>query len=129
MATSLRRFTLLVGAAFLLGGVLVSDSWAGGPVNRRGPVVLPTSQSLINPNYLIAPGLTVRQYAYNISVLGQAYARVPPYALGYNPYLRVYNPYQYSYNPYLYTYNPYAAYSPYGLYGLYGPYGPYGIGY
>src|SRR5262249_58727945 len=40
-----------------------------------------------NPDYLVAPGLTVRQAAYNTTVLGRALANVPPYALGYNPYI------------------------------------------
>jgi hypothetical protein len=40
----------------------------------------------INRNPTIAPGLSLQQYAYNVSVLGRAYRGVPPYALGYNPY-------------------------------------------
>jgi hypothetical protein len=39
-----------------------------------------------NPNFLVRPGLTVRQAAYNISTIGQALSSVPPYALGFNPY-------------------------------------------
>jgi hypothetical protein len=61
----------------------------------------------------------LKQWAYNTSVIGQAYANVPPYLLGYNPYPRVIN-----YGPYNGV-NPYAVYS-----GLYNPYayGSYGYG-
>jgi hypothetical protein len=40
----------------------------------------------INPNFQIAPGLSVSQAAFNIRVLGRALQSVPPFALGYNPY-------------------------------------------
>src|SRR5437764_5553143 len=35
----------------------------------------------VNPNYYVAPGLTLNQYAYNLSVLGQSLSNFPPYAL------------------------------------------------
>ncbi len=41
-----------------------------------------------NPNYLLTPGLSVRQAAFNIATIGQAYSHVPAYALGFNPYVR-----------------------------------------
>ena len=41
-----------------------------------------------NPYFLIRPGLTLQQAAYNIAVLGQAAQNVPPYAYGINPYQR-----------------------------------------
>src|SRR5262249_19244466 len=96
------------------------SSQAAGPIVVGRPAVLWTSQNLVNPNYLVAPGLTIRQYAYNTRVLGRAYANVPPYVFGYNPYVSTY---VYPYNPYLYTYNPYLypAYSPYAV-NVYGPY-------
>jgi hypothetical protein len=47
---------------------------------------LPSPALPVNPNYWVAPGLTINQYAYNQAVLGQALSNVPPYALGYNPY-------------------------------------------
>src|SRR5438105_42151 len=74
---------------------------------------IPPSPALpVNPNYWVAPGLTLNQYAYNMSVLGQALGNVPPYAFGYNPYPVVAN---YGpvinvtplYNPLL---NPYGAF-------------------
>lgn len=86
---------------------------------------------LINPNYFVAPGLTINQYAYNVAVLGQALSYVPPWAFGYNPYPQVvnYGPVfapRYVYNPYIspywnpVIYNPYAnfAFAPY----YYNPY-------
>src|SRR5207248_9731639 len=66
----------------------------------------------VNPNYYVAPGLTLNQYAYNLSVLGQALSNFPPYALGYNPYPvvanygPVYNVTPFASNPFL---NPYAG--------------------
>jgi hypothetical protein len=51
------------------------------------PVVYPSWSGLnVNPNYLIAPGLTIQQYAYNLSLLGNGYSQIPPYMLGFNPY-------------------------------------------
>jgi len=44
----------------------------------------------VSPYFRIRPGLTVSQAYYNIATLGQAYANVPPYALGYNPYVSTY---------------------------------------
>jgi hypothetical protein len=64
----------------------------------------------INPNFLLAPGLTLQQAAFNTAVLGRAYQNVPPYALGYNPYLRAV-----SYRP-IYpmpVYAPVPVYTPY----------------
>ena len=45
-----------------------------------------TGTPIINPNFQIAPGLSVSQAAFNTRVLGRALQSVPPYALGYNPY-------------------------------------------
>jgi hypothetical protein len=77
-----------------------------------------------NPNFLVTPGLSVRQAAFNIATLGQAYSHVPAYALGFNPYARVDarsfgtpsgNPYAATFgNPYASMYAaPYAAINPY----------------
>ncbi len=134
MFPSTRRFVALAAAAVLVAGVLAATSQAYPPTYfHRGAVVLPNSTGLVNPNYQIYPGLSINQYAYNLSVLGRAYRNVPPYALGYNPYGTVlnyygaspaYNPYAaYYYNPYAYTYyNPYlygSGYYPYyGVYNL-----------
>jgi hypothetical protein len=74
-----------------LAGMAVSSPPAWGQrFNGRGPA----AAASINPNYLLAPGLTLGQASFNTAVLGRAYQNVPPYALGYNPYVRsVGNPY------------------------------------
>jgi len=99
----------------------------------------------VNPYYRIRPGLTVAQAYYNISAMGQAYANVPPYALGYNPYATGYgvppvynpgfvNPYAAGYNPYnpsMGSYaNPYTPAAPgYGGASIANPYSPAGAAY
>jgi hypothetical protein len=71
---------------------------------------------------MVAPGLTISQYAYNLRQIGQAYNQFPPYYF-YNPYITrttVLPPtinYPYYYNPYLY-----GVYSPYALSYYYNPY-------
>jgi hypothetical protein len=72
----------------------------------------------INPNFRIAPNLTLSQYAFNTAVLGRAYAQVPPYVFGYNPYPQVQN-FGPSYPTLSNGYNPYAV-NPYGYGGGYG---------
>jgi hypothetical protein len=114
----LRGFTL---AAVLSLGVLAFSS--GTAHAQRRTIYIPPIGSYVNQNPYITPNLTLNQYAYNMSVLGQAYSTIPPYALGYNPYPQVinygpvyrgyYNPYLtgYGYNPLLTSYyNPYLGY-------------------
>lgn len=48
--------------------------------------VLPTSQSLVNPNFQVAPGLPLNQAAFNIAVTGQTFGQVPPFQFGFNPF-------------------------------------------
>jgi hypothetical protein len=139
MNTFLRGFAL--AAVLSLGALAFSGGTAHAQVRRPGtvvgvgpaPVVNPFVQNRvvpvipsvaaqsINRNPYITPNLTLNQYAYNMSVLGQAYSTIPPYALGYNPYPQVvnygpvysgyYNPYLTGYNPYLNSlYNPYLGY-------------------
>lgn len=90
-----------------------------------------TAPAVINPNYYIAPGLTINQYAYNMAVLGQGLSYMPPWAFGYNPYPAPVINYRplfptYVYNPYIspywnpVRYNPYANFA-YGAY-YYNPY-------
>jgi hypothetical protein len=85
-------------------------------------------RAAVNPNFFIAPGLTLRQAAFNTAVLGRAISTIPPYAMGYNPYPSmvnygpivpmttpaynpgVFNPALYSMNAYNpYPYNPYLS--------------------
>src|SRR5262245_50813710 len=111
MLASFRRVAVLGLAAVALTAVLgASPAQAQVRLMRN-----PYNYNLVNPNYFVAPGLTLNQAAYNVRVLGSAYRSVPPYALGYNPYIRSVNygpvyPYSmpYSYYPsYSYGYNPY----------------------
>src|SRR5262249_24034703 len=101
--------------------------------------VLPSSRDIINPNPLVAPGLTLRQWAYNQSVINSVYAQIPPYFFGYNPYPQVVNfgpvfrypttyvPTGFSVNPNLFG-NPFAfAGNPLAFYG--NPYAIYGTPY
>jgi hypothetical protein len=129
MMRSMWRGTVLAVAAVVVVGVMAVAAQAAPPnyhYNRvaynRGPVVMPNFSSLPNPNFYVAPGLRINQAAYNIRVLGNAYASVPPYVYGYNPYPQVanYGP-VYPYNTFNYapTYpivRPYPVY-PYNLYG------------
>jgi hypothetical protein len=43
-------------------------------------------QNAINPNFQVAPGLSLPQAAFNTQVIGNALSAIPPYALGFNPY-------------------------------------------
>jgi hypothetical protein len=113
--------------------------WSGSAVlAQRRLIQYPFSYNgpPINRNWLVAPGLNIRQATYNTAMWGRAYSYIPPYMLGYNPYPQVvnygpnYGPVSpYAYNPYVNPYaNPYtaaAAYSsPYA--SLYS--GGYGLG-
>jgi hypothetical protein len=135
MTRTLSRIALVAFAGWLMLGPGTSPAHA-----QRRPMTV-GQQSARNlarayapyPNWPIAPGLTLNQYAYNLRVLGRAYSQVPPYALGYNPYPSVINygpvygssPYA-SYYPYYYPYNLYTP-SLYGSY-LYNPYALSGFG-
>jgi hypothetical protein len=54
-------------------------------INPRQLTPLPVDQH-INPNWMVAPGLSLSQAAFNIQTVGRALQNVPPYALGFNPY-------------------------------------------
>jgi len=71
----------------VLTGLLVLCGFA--PTTWAAPYrpFLPTPPAVpLNPNYQIAPGLSLRQAAFNTAVMGHAIQQIPPYALGYNPY-------------------------------------------
>ena len=123
---TLRTFALAAVASLAVLSLTHATAHA-----ERGITPFRPAYAYVNPNPYIAPGLTLRQYAYNTAVLGQAYSTIPPYALGYNPYPQVINygpvyrtPYAYNpYAPYTYGYSsPYSAYT--GYYGTYNPYYP-----
>ncbi len=128
MFTLTRRFALIAVLTVLGLGLASSNAFA----QRRipGPITIRSAQP-INPNYLVAPGLTMRQWAWNTRQYGRAMSSIPPYALGYNPYPQVVNYGPMYGNPYAFT-NPYAgAFNPYVYGSFYGnPYNPYaGYGY
>jgi hypothetical protein len=130
MASLTRRFAIVAGLAVLGLGLLSSEANAQFQVRRVGATPVPFKMP-INRNWLVAPGVTLRQAAYNTRVIGRALSTIPPWVYGYNPYPSMVNygptyPY-YGYNPYaIYSglYNPYLTgsiytnpYNPYGLYG------------
>jgi hypothetical protein len=86
---SAHRYLLLAALVMGLAAAQVQAQQRGGslPPNfynnrqfQRNP-----SGTFANPQ--IAPGLSLQQAAFNTAVMGNAYAQVPPYALGYNPYV------------------------------------------
>ena len=125
---SSHRYLLL--AALVIGLAVAQVHAQNRGVYRGLPPGYPTrpfqrdpSGTFANPQ--IAPGLSLQQAAYNTAVMGNAYAQVPPYALGYNPYVGGPviaggyggNPYALSTTP---SYNPYTgggslSTSPYSL--------------
>ncbi len=101
----------------------------------------------VNRNFLVGPGLTMRQWGWNTRQIGRALSSIPPYALGYNPYPQMinYGPVYNPYNPYINPYvgggapllggaaltaggNPYAYLATAGAGGGYGLGGGYGGG-
>jgi hypothetical protein len=95
------------------------------PVRPQPAYITPNA---INPNWQVAPGLSLNQWAFNTTVMGRTYAQFPPYVLGYNPYPQYINsginfppPYYggggygggglYGYNPYAYGSSMYTPYS------------------
>src|SRR5207245_176411 len=72
------RLNKWIGVAVVVG--LTSLAFGTQKANAQSPgFVLPPHQR----------GLTLRQSAFNIATIGQAFSFVPPYALGFNPYPRV----------------------------------------
>lgn len=139
MWTSWRRMLIagLAAGVVLVGLANVSQA----QVMRVSSNRMAQFQPFINPNFQVAPGLTISQQAFNIRTLGRAYQTVPPWVYGYNPYPPIYTNYgpiyrsPVYYSPPMYTpysapiYTPYYSapiapvYNPYG-YNLYNPYFP-----
>jgi hypothetical protein len=76
----------LARVAFTFAGLLLIAPSAQAQNRIYGQMPLP-----INPNPMIAPGVSLQQYAFNVKVIGRAYRNIPPYLLGYNPYPQVAN--------------------------------------
>jgi hypothetical protein len=122
MKANIQRFG---AAALAVGTMLAFESVAGAQGANPGsnPRLF-----LVNPNPLIAPGVRLQQYAFNVSVMGRAYSHIPPYMLGYNPYPLAVN-YGPNLNPYGFRPQLYNPYSP-AIYGNVVPTGtPYAGGY
>jgi len=120
--------TLVLALLVALGVLALTTDSARAQFRGRVPMTVSQQSALnlnraaVNPNFYIAPGLTLRQHAYNVSVLGRAYSHIPPYMLGYNPYPVVVNygpvyPVVPGYYPYVYqpvvtpgVGNPYLGY-------------------
>jgi hypothetical protein len=125
MKTLLFRFGRASAVAVLAFALNVSSANAQQPrtANRR-TVVVPATPS-VNPNYLLPNGMTINQYAYNLSVLANAYSQIPPWLLGYNPYPPTFinstiYPVVPAYYPQPYLMNPaYPVASPFTPLGLY----------
>jgi hypothetical protein len=136
MLTITRRFLPVALVAVLSLGLFSTTARAQ---QRIGPTVFPNNPP-VNKNWLVAPGVTLKQWAWNTKKMGQAYSSIPPYMMGYNPYPQVinygpsyYNPYQAypNVNPYAFysnMYNPYAAYGSFYT-NPYNPYAAYGYNY
>ncbi len=77
MCNFVRQLSVAALAAVVTGGVVV-------PAAHGQFRVLPTSPGLVNPNFQVAPGLSVSQAAFNIEVLGRAFAQGPPFVFGFN---------------------------------------------
>jgi hypothetical protein len=74
--------------------VLASLTLLGVTPRRADAVINPLFMTPfgVNPYFRVRPGLTLAQAYYNAVMVGQAYAQIPPYALGYNPYISMYAP-------------------------------------
>ncbi len=77
------NFVKQLGVAALAAVVPVGMAVPSAHAQVRVP---PNSQGLVNPNFQVAPGLSLSQAAFNIEVLGRAFAQVPPFVFGFNPF-------------------------------------------
>ncbi len=81
-----------LGAAILAGLVVAGGlAPAAHGQSNFNPNRFPSNRPIIspqplNPNFQVAPGLSLNQAAFNTAVIGRALQQVPPYALGFNPY-------------------------------------------
>jgi hypothetical protein len=97
MVISAKRF----GAAALAGLVVLTAAALSRAQNRSNTILLPNLRIPPNPNFQVAPNLSLTQAAYNTAVIGRAISQVPPWAYGYNPY-----PQSVNYGPSFPTYAP-----------------------
>jgi hypothetical protein len=91
-------WTKRFGVAVLVMGLCGVESSARAQVK-----LAPSPQRIfpVNTNPEIAPGVRLKQFAYNTAVLGKVYSQIPPYLLGYNQTPGgVYNPNTFAPLPY-----------------------------
>jgi hypothetical protein len=73
----------------LITPVTTTPVQAAAPAARSTPLSVPSvGNQAINPNFFIAPGLSLPQATFNTAAFGQALSQVPPYAFGFNTYLQ-----------------------------------------
>ncbi len=87
MVASTKRFHLFLLAGAALLGSLPGSLQAQVPLANRRVAAMPGFVAPVNPNFQIAPNLSLRQAAYNTAVLGRASGQIPPWMFGYNPAL------------------------------------------
>jgi hypothetical protein len=89
MSTSKVRTVLTILVGLAVAGTIAPRARA------QTRVVMPGVPSLasqaINPNFRLAPNLTIGQAAFNTTMAGQALQQVPAFAFGFNPFPRVAN--------------------------------------
>jgi len=87
-------FAKRVGAVGVVAAGLLAATATPAQAQRPFPVV----QNIYpNTNPYVYPGMSMRQYQFNLGALGRAYGgfygqfyrQIPPYALGYNPYVQI----------------------------------------
>jgi hypothetical protein len=106
----------------LTGGAVIGNRLVSVPFQGQSMALPPG----VNPFFQVSPGLTIGQAAFNLSTLGNALSRFPPWAFGANPYaaLSAYPAYGYpGYGIGGYSYGYSSSYgSPYGYQNPYGGY-------
>jgi hypothetical protein len=111
------RFVKCFGITALSGLALIAVTASPAQAQRNRAIVAGYGGIPLNPNWLVAPGVTLRQAAYNTRVAGRALASIPPWMYGYNPYPspvvnygQMYGPSSLYSSPYTNPYvNPYAS--------------------
>jgi hypothetical protein len=102
------------GITALSGLAVVALTASQAQAQRNRAIVAGYGGIPLNRNWLVAPGVTLQQAAYNTAVTGRALSTIPPWMYGYNPYpspINNYGPVYPSYaSPYINPYvNPYAS--------------------
>jgi hypothetical protein len=93
-----------LGVAALVIGAVIGAVCGPASCVQAQVKMAPSPQTIfpVNTNPLIAPGVSLKQFAYNTAAVGRLYSQIPPYLLGYNQTARggVYNPNTFAPAPY-----------------------------